>query len=205
MIPPRVVLATWNPGKVAELARLVRGWGAVETLSLAAFPGVRCPEERETTYAENARAKAETVAAATGLPALADDSGLEVEALGGAPGIRSARWAPTDGERIAKLLAALAGTPAAGRRARFRCAVALAWPAGATEIAEGQCTGVIAEERAGAAGFGYDPIFVSDDLGRTFATASAEEKDRVSHRARAVRALGAHLGGATLRRAVPAC
>jgi XTP/dITP diphosphohydrolase len=205
MIPPRLVLATSNPGKVAELALLLREWGDVDAVSLATFPGVRCPEERETTYVENARAKAEAVAAATALPALADDSGLEVEALGGAPGIRSARWAPTDAARIAKLLAALAGTPAAGRRARFRCAVALAWPAGPTEIAEGECTGVIAEETAGAAGFGYDPIFVSDDLGRTFAAASAEEKDRVSHRARAVRALGARLGVATLRRAAPAC
>jgi XTP/dITP diphosphohydrolase len=205
MIPPRVVLATSNPGKVAELALLLREWGPIDAVSLAAFPGVRCPEERETTYLDNARAKAEAVAAATGLPALGDDSGLEVDALGGAPGIRSARWAATDAERIAKLLGALAEVPAAGRRARFVCALALAWPSGRTEVVEGMCGGTIAVAADGPGGFGYDPVFVSDDLGRTFAAASADEKHRVSHRARAVRALGARLGAPSLRAASAPC
>jgi XTP/dITP diphosphohydrolase len=192
MTPVRLVLATSNPGKVRELTALVAEWGAVEVRSLADFPGVGCPEETGGTYAANAVAKAAAVAGATGLPALADDSGLEVEALGGDPGLRSARWAPTDRERIARLLSALGGTP--GRGARFRCAVALAWPDGRVETAEGECEGSIATEPSGVSGFGYDPIFVATALRRTFAAASTEEKQRVSHRARAMRALGARLG-----------
>jgi len=107
--------------------------------------------------------------------------------------VRSARWAPTDAARIAKLLGALEGV--ADRSARFVCAVALAWPDGRVDVAEGRCGGHVATAPSGAGGFGYDPAFVSDELGRTFAQASAAEKDRVSHRARAVRALGARLVG----------
>ena len=114
-----------------------------------------------------------------------------MDALAGAPGLRSARWAATDAERIAKLLAALAGV--ADRRARFRCAMVLAWPEGHVEIAEGVCEGRIAEAAMGAGGFGYDPIFVSADLGAAFAVVSAEDKARVSHRARAAAALGRRL------------
>jgi XTP/dITP diphosphohydrolase len=206
MIPPRLVLATGNPGKVDELAALVGEWGAVEILSLADFPGVTGPEETGTSYAENAALKARAVARATGLPALADDSGLEVEALGGAPGIRSARYAgraASDAERVAHLLAAMADVSPAARRARFRCVVALAWPDGRAVSAEGACDGRIATVPSGAGGFGYDPVFVADDLGMTFAAAAPADKARLSHRARAVRALGARL--AALRPAGGAC
>jgi XTP/dITP diphosphohydrolase len=195
MIPPRVVVASANAGKVSELRMLVAEWGDVEALSLVDFPGVRCPEERETSYAENAVTKAQAVATATGLPAVADDSGLEVHGLGGAPGIRSARWASTDADRIDKLLAALRDLPEASRRAAFRCVVALAWPDGRVETAEGSCSGRIAFARTGSAGFGYDPVFVSDELGTTFAATAGHDKHRVSHRGRAMRALGARLGG----------
>jgi XTP/dITP diphosphohydrolase len=192
MIPPRLVLATRNPGKVAELAALVTASAQVAVLTLDAFPGAPEVEEEGASYAENAVRKAQAVAAATGLPALADDSGLEVDALKGAPGIRSARFAgpgADDGDRIGALLAALVGVAADARRARFRCAVALAWPDGRVETAEGECRGRIAADSVGEGGFGYDPIFVADELGRTFASASVQEKQRVSHRARALRAL----------------
>jgi len=192
MIPRRLVLATANPGKTAELAELLREWGTIDVLDLACFPGLSCPEERGTTYAENAVAKASAVAAATGLPALADDSGLEVDALDGAPGVYSARYAGP-GERVAKLLAQVAHVPAHRRSARFRCVVAIAWPGAGVETAEGECQGRLAIAPSGSGGFGYDPVFVSDDLGRTFGDATAAQKQRVSHRARAVRALGERL------------
>ena len=195
MIPPRLVLATANPGKVRELRALVTEWGPIDALSLADFPSVRLPEEVGATYAENARAKATVVAQATGLPALADDSGLEVDALGGAPGVRSARYGPSDATRIEKLLAALGARGADDRRARFRCAVAVVWPDGRVETGEGECAGTIAMAASGEGhGFGYDPIFIADELGRTFAAACAHEKGSVSHRARAMRALGSRLG-----------
>lgn len=196
MIPDRLVLATANPGKIAELRALVEEWGSVETQGLDRLGGVELPPEGEASYAENAVAKARAVALASGLPALGDDSGLEVDALGGAPGVLSARLAATDAERIATLLARLAN--ASDRRARFRCVVALAWPDGGVETAEGICAGLIVETPVGRGGFGYDPIFLADELGHTFAEATAAEKARVSHRARAVRALGRRLasGGA---------
>ena len=193
MIPPRLVLATANRGKLEELRALVAEWGPAEVRSLADFPGVTCPEETGGSYLENALAKARTVAAATALPALADDSGLEAEGLGGAPGVRSARYAPTDAARVACLLAELAGVPRAARRACFRCVVALAWPGGAAVTAEGTCRGRIATAPSGGGGFGYDPVFVADGLGCSFAAAAPADKQRVSHRARAVRALGARL------------
>jgi len=200
--PGRIVLATGNPGKVAELRALVGEWGAVEVRSLADVGAVELPEETGETYLENAVAKARAVAAATGLPALADDSGLEVVALGGAPGVRSSRWAATDAARIATLLDALAG--AADRRARFVCVVAMAWPDGRVETAEGRCEGRIAPAAAGQGGFGYDPVFISDELRATFAEAPAAAKARVSHRAAAVRALGARLRAAGSERCVDA-
>lgn len=193
MTPDRLVLATANPGKVRELAALVAEWGKVEVRSLADHPGVALPEETGATYRENAALKARAVAAATGCAALADDSGLEVDALGGAPGVRSARYGSSDGERVARLLAALAGHPPAARTARFRCAVVLAWPDGREVEAEATCEGTVAEAPAGEGGFGYDPVFRSSELGCTFAEAAAGAKARVSHRARAMRALGARL------------
>lgn len=193
LVPARLVLATGNPGKVRELRRLVGEWGPVEVRSLADFPGVVVPEETGTSYEANAALKARGIAVATGLPALADDSGLEVAGLDGAPGVRSARLAVDDASRTAAVLVALRDLPEPARAARFVCVMLLAWPDGATEAAEGECRGRIADAPAGAAGFGYDPIFVADELGRTFAEATPEEKERVSHRARAVRALGARL------------
>jgi XTP/dITP diphosphohydrolase len=208
MIPPRLVLATTNPGKLEELRALVAEWGPVEVESLTAFPGVAPGEETGASYAENAVAKARAVAAATGLPALGDDSGLEVDTLGGAPGVRSARWAGEaagDAGRVARLLAALVGVPDHARGARFRCVVALAWPDGRVETAAGECRGRIAAASAGTRGFGYDPVFVADDLGRTFAEASAAEKRAVDFRARAMRALGARLRALALRGAGGPC
>jgi XTP/dITP diphosphohydrolase len=202
MIPRRLVLATANPGKVAELRALLEEWGPVEVRSLADFPGVTLPEETAESYAANATAKARAAAAATGVPALADDSGIEVDRLDGAPGVHSARFAPDDGARIARLLAALEGVPEGGRGARFRCVVALAWPDGPVETAEGVCEGRIATAPEGRGGFGYDPVFVSSELGATTAAVSAAAKARVSHRARALRALLARL---TLRAPAGPC
>jgi XTP/dITP diphosphohydrolase len=198
MIPPRLVLATANPGKVGELEALVREWGRVEVLPLSAFPGVSPGPEDGETYAENAIAKARAVSAATGLPALGDDSGLEVDALGGAPGVQSRRWAGAsadDRARNDRILTALARTPDAPRTARFRCVVALAWPDGRVETGEGSVSGTIARRAEGTGGFGYDPIFFADELRTTVAAASLEAKQRMSHRARAMRALGARLAG----------
>jgi XTP/dITP diphosphohydrolase len=198
MIPARVVLATRNRGKLAELGALVRAQAPVEVISLDAFPDVPEVEERGASYVENAIAKARAAASASGLPALADDSGLEVDALDGGPGIRSARYAgpgADDGDRISVLLGALAGIPADARGARFRCVLALVWPDGRVVTGEGECPGRIALAPEGSGGFGYDPIFVPDALGRTFAAASAGEKLRLSHRTRAMEALFARLRG----------
>jgi len=193
VIPPVLVLATGNRGKVAELSALIAAWGSVDVRSLADHAAVTLPEETGSTYEENATLKARAVAAATGLPALADDSGLEVDALGGAPGVRSARYGSSDGERIARLLSALAGRTGRERRARFRCVVVVAWPDGRVVAAEGACEGEISDQPSGTHGFGYDPVFHSVELGCTFAEAPADAKTRVSHRARAMRALGATL------------
>jgi XTP/dITP diphosphohydrolase len=190
----RLVLATANAGKARELAVLVAEWGPIAVCSLADIAPVVMPEETGATYAENAVVKARAIAAATNLPALADDSGLEVDALGGAPGIRSARWAPSDAARNTKLLAALTTVSDQRRSARYRAAVALAFPAGEIVVAEGSCDGRIALAPRGTHGFGYDPVFVPDDLdGRTCGELSAAEKERVSHRARAMRALATQL------------
>jgi len=191
----RLVLATANPGKVRELRALVAEWGAVEVLSLADVGPLAMPEETGTTYQENALLKARAVCAATGIPALADDSGIEVDALGGGPGVHSARWAPSEAAANAKLLAALRDVPEARRTARYRAVVAVAWPDGATVTAEGTCEGRIAEAPRGTGGFGYDPVFFSFDLGRTCGEAPAADKARISHRARAMRALGQALHG----------
>ncbi len=191
MIPSHVVLATANAGKLLELGRLVREWGGVKVVSLADCPAVTLPPEGNLSYEENAVAKARAVASATGLPALGDDSGLEVEALGWGPGIHSARYAADDRARIARVLRELGGVSSS--TARFRCVVALAWPDGRTECAEGVIVGRIAAEPAGAAGFGYDPVFVPDGLDHTFGEAEPVKKAQLSHRARAMHALGARL------------
>ena len=189
----RLVLATANPGKVRELCGLVAEWGPIAVLSLADVPPLVMPEETGETYLQNAVLKARAVCAATGLPALADDSGIEVDALGGRPGVRSARYAESEAACNAKLLAELAGVPPERRGARYRAVVALALADGRVPTGEGTCEGRIAEAPRGTGGFGYDPLFVSAELGRIVAEVSAEEKARISHRARAMRALGRSL------------
>jgi XTP/dITP diphosphohydrolase len=186
----RVVLATRNEGKAVELERQLRG--IARTIeSLRAYPDVTLPPEGDRSYAENALAKARAAAAALGIPAIGDDSGLEVDALAGAPGIRSARYAGEDADDArnnALLLRNLEGIPPERRTARFRCALALAG-AGAEVVVDGTCAGRILEAERGGRGFGYDPLFVPDGEARSFGELSHAEKDRVSHRARAAAAL----------------
>jgi XTP/dITP diphosphohydrolase len=181
------VIASANPGKLREFRELLAG---VDLELGSADPGV--PEDG-ATYEENAARKAEAVAAATGLPALGDDSGLEVAALDGFPGMRSARLAPTQAEREALLLARLTGVPRPWR-ARFVCAVALAVPGGPTRTFTGVREGEVVERRRGGAGFGYDPVFLVPEAGRTFAEMAPEEKHRWSHRGAAVRAMLTAMG-----------
>ena len=181
----RLLLATRNAHKLAEIRAMLPG---VDLVGTDAFPGVPDPAETGATFEENARIKAEAWRDATGLPALADDSGLEVEALGGAPGVLSARYAGTHGDTAAnnaKLLRALEGVPAERRGARFVCALALALPGGATRTLRGECRGRIVEAGRGAGGFGYDPLFVPEGEALTFGELPVETKARLSHRARA--------------------
>ncbi|TVM15538.1 non-canonical purine NTP pyrophosphatase [Oceanidesulfovibrio indonesiensis] len=195
----KLVLATRNAGKIAELTRLLEPHG-VEVLGLDRFPEIgEIPEEGET-FAENALTKALTVARATGLIAVADDSGLAVDALGGAPGVYSARYAQPedvpggdsmsqDERNNAKLLAALQDVPPQERTARFVCCMAAAAPNEETLVAERFWKGRIAEAPAGDNGFGYDPLFHVPDAGCTSAQLAPEEKNRRSHRGQALEAL----------------
>lgn len=188
---PRVVIGTANRHKILEIRRLV-GDLPIAWLDLNDFPPGPEVEEPGATFEENARLKAEAYSRRTGLPALADDSGLEVDALGGRPGVLSARWAgPAQdaGRNIDKLLADLAEVPEARRTARFVCVVALAEAGRTIAEARGTCEGVILRARRGAGGFGYDPIFLVPAVGRTFAELAPEKKDLMSHRARALQAL----------------
>jgi XTP/dITP diphosphohydrolase len=175
----KLVLATGNAGKLGEYRELLAGTG----LELVAHDTE--VDEVGETYAANARLKAEAALAASGLPALGDDSGVEVDALGGFPGIRSARLGPTQEERTAALLARLEGRPRPWT-ARFVCTVALARPGGEVQFFEGECRGEIVPEWRGKAGFGYDPIFLVPGTGKTFGEMSPGEKRKYSHRARAV-------------------
>jgi len=189
----RLVLATRNPHKVEELHRILAAADLeMELLGAADLPGVPDVAETGVTFAENALLKAHAVAAATGLPAVADDSGLCVDVLGGMPGVFSARWAGRhgdDGANLRLLLAQLADVPDDRRTAHFACAAALALPGGAERVVEGRLHGVVVREPRGAGGFGYDPIFVPDGEGRTAAELPPAEKDAISHRGRAFRAL----------------
>jgi XTP/dITP diphosphohydrolase len=178
----RLVIATGNTGKLREYRELLADTG----FELVAFDsGV---DEVGETYAENARLKAETATTRSGLPALGDDSGVEVEALGGFPGIRSARLGSNQEVRTAELLGRLEGRPRPWN-ARFACVIALAAPGQPTQFFEGECRGEIVPEWRGEAGFGYDPIFLVPGTGKTFGEMPPEEKRQYSHRARAVRAL----------------
>ena len=187
------MVATANPGKLREVRALLEG------LNVEVFPAppeaLAGIEETETTFAENALIKAHAVAERTGHIALADDSGLEVDALDGAPGVLSSRFAPTDEERNRKLLNLLKNVPDERRTARFRCAVAVVTPDGASEIHEGTCEGLIACAPRGSNGFGYDPLFLVPHLGRTFAEISSEEKNALSHRGKALRSAKEALQG----------
>jgi XTP/dITP diphosphohydrolase len=179
---PRLVIASGNAGKLREYRDLLAGAG----VELVAFDTE--VDEVGQTYADNARLKAEAALSRSGLPALGDDSGLEVEALGGFPGIRSARLGPTQQERTAELLRRLQGVPRPWN-ARFVCLIALAAPGGETQLFEGECRGEVVPEWRGEAGFGYDPIFLVPGTGKTFGEMPPEEKRKYSHRAAAARAL----------------
>ena len=179
---PRLVIASGNAGKIREYRDLLAGAG----VELVAYDSE--VDEGGETYAENARLKAEAASTRSGLPALGDDSGLEVEALGGFPGIRSARLGPTQSERTDELLRRLHGTPRPWQ-ARFVCVIALAVPGVETRTFEGECRGEVVPEWRGEAGFGYDPIFLVPGTGKTFGEMPPEEKRKYSHRAAAARAL----------------
>ena len=181
-----IVLATRNAGKVKEFQQLLKDF-PVEIKNLNDFGPIPEVEEDGATFDDNAYKKAAFTARVLGLPAIADDSGLVVETLGGAPGVMSARYAgenATDQENIKKLLAAMVGKN--DRRAAFECVISIAVPSGPALTYEGRCEGEIATAPKGSSGFGYDPVFYFPELGRTFAELSSEEKNRVSHRGKAL-------------------
>jgi XTP/dITP diphosphohydrolase len=197
-LPERLAIASANPHKLREIRRICADW-PVEWITSqdhgGPWPEV---EEPHDTYRENALEKARAVAAELGVPAVADDSGIEVDALGGAPGPRSARYAgeeADDEENLETLLRAVRNVPATERTARYRCIAAIAWPDGREVWAEGVCEGTIDLLPRGSGGFGYDPAFVPEGRERTMAELSDEEKDRISHRGRAFRALRERLTG----------
>jgi XTP/dITP diphosphohydrolase len=190
---PRLVIASHNPGKLREIGELLAPWG----IEVAGAADLGLPEPAETgdSFRENAELKARAAAAGSGLPALADDSGLAVDALAGAPGIHSARWAGPEKDfaramaRVERELAAAGATTPERRAARFVCALALAWPDGHVECFEGRVDGRIAERPRGDRGFGYDPIFIPEGERLTFGETEPAEKHRISHRADAFRQL----------------
>ncbi|MEN8140341.1 MAG: XTP/dITP diphosphatase [Thermodesulfobacteriota bacterium] len=181
-----MVLATSNQGKLAEFKELLKDFD-VDLRSLADFGPLPQPVEDGATFDDNAYKKASFIAKILGLPAIADDSGLTVAALDGAPGVISARYAgegATDEENIDKLLTEMAGQK--NRKAAFECVISIAVPSGPALTYEGRCEGEITKARQGEGGFGYDPIFYSPELGKSFAQASMAEKNGVSHRGRAL-------------------
>jgi XTP/dITP diphosphohydrolase len=185
----RVVLATRNPGKIEELRRILSG---IEVVGLAAYPGAPEVAETEVTFAGNALLKARAIAAHSGQAAVADDSGLCVDALNGMPGVFSARWAGRHGDdqaNLTLLLGQLADVPAALRGAHFACAAAVALPDGQERVALGRIDGRVIDTPRGTGGFGYDPLFVPDGESRTLAEMPPADKDAISHRGRAFRAL----------------
>jgi len=184
----KLVLGTNNPGKIREFQVLFQGlpWRLVTPEEAGVFMRV---EETGSSYEENARTKALAYARASRLTALADDSGLEVDALGGLPGINSARFAgkTTDKERVEHLLSLMKDVPEGKRSARFVCVIAIATPDGTVETVRGECHGTIAFEPRGEHGFGYDPVFYFPELGKTLAELPLDVKNRVSHRGKAAR------------------
>jgi len=184
---PKLLLATYNPGKIREYRFLLEGLG-YQITTLSEKGTVKAIEESGSSYEQNARLKALTYAKSSQLTALADDSGLEVDALDGEPGIKSARFAgesATDADKVNLLLARLKDVPREKRTARFKCVIAIASPDGHVEFCYGECHGMIASEAKGENGFGYDPIFFFPEMGKTMAELPFEIKNQVSHRARA--------------------
>lgn len=185
----RLVVASHNPGKIREINDLIRPYGL--TAISAGELGISEPEETETTFAGNARLKALHSAKASGLPALSDDSGLEVEALGGAPGVYSARWAGPSKDfnyamqRVEQALQEKFARAPDTRRANFTAALCLAWPDGETEVFEGKVFGHLVWPPRGDKGFGYDPMFLADGEELTFGEMEPDAKHAISHRARA--------------------
>jgi XTP/dITP diphosphohydrolase len=185
----KILIATTNSAKVAEYLRLLAGI-PLELTTPVLENVIHHPEETGSTFEENALLKARFYSRTTGLVALADDSGLEVDALGGSPGVRSARFGggdATDQDRSRLVLMELEGVPQAQRSARFRCVIALVWPNGRQETFDGTSEGYIASRPSGDAGFGYDPIFYYPELGKTFGEVDPDVKDRHSHRGKAAR------------------
>jgi XTP/dITP diphosphohydrolase len=194
--PDAIAIASRNEGKLREIAAICSDW-PVHWVTVRDHPE-DWPDIEETgsTYRENALLKARAVAEFTGEPALADDSGIEVDALGGGPGPRSARYAGVDASEernLSALLSAIKGVPTSGRTARYRCIAALVLPDGTARSAEGVCEGTLTAKPRGSGGFGYDPIFVPAGWDATMAELPAAEKDRISHRGRAFRAMRALL------------
>ncbi|HUV94031.1 MAG TPA: XTP/dITP diphosphatase [Anaerolineae bacterium] len=186
----KLLIATRNRGKKREYAKLLEGL-EMQLITLDDLGVTKTIKEDGASYTENALLKARGYAAATGLVTLADDSGLEVDALDGAPGVLTARYAgqgATDEQRYSLLLKQLKDVPHEHRTARFRCVIALAWPDGRVEITEGICEGRITREPRGEHGFGYDPVFYVPEYGCTMAELPPEIKNRISHRARAAAA-----------------
>jgi XTP/dITP diphosphohydrolase len=191
----RVVLATRNAGKVAELRRILAAYD-IELVGLDAFPEIGDVAETGATFAENALIKARAVCEQSGLPAVADDSGLTVDALRGMPGVLSARWAGRHGDDAANLalvLAQITDVPDERRGAAFVCAAAVVAPGGVELVVEERIVGHLLREPRGSGGFGYDPIFLPDDETLTTAEMAPERKDAISHRGKAFRALAPRL------------
>ena len=190
--PERLAIASRNAHKLREIRAVCADWPVAWLTAQdheGEWPDVEEPHE---SYLANALEKARAAAASLGVPAVADDSGIEVDALGGAPGPRSARYAgetATDEQNLRELIRALAGVPSGGRTARYRCVAALAWPGGEEIHAEGICEGTLISKPRGGGGFGYDPIFEPAGWDMTMAELAPEEKHRISHRGRAFRAL----------------
>ncbi|MDH4269366.1 MAG: RdgB/HAM1 family non-canonical purine NTP pyrophosphatase [Dehalococcoidia bacterium] len=184
---PKLLLATSNPGKIREYRLLLDGLG-YEMTTLAEEGITKVVTESRNSYEQNARLKAVAYAKLSGLLTLADDSGLEVDALKGDPGIKSARFAgkaATDAHRVSFLLARLDNVPSERRTARFKCVIAIATPEGQCQTCCGECLGIIALEAKGRNGFGYDPVFFLPEKGKTMAELPSKTKNQISHRARA--------------------
>lgn len=200
-VPQKILIATKNQGKVKEISDLV-GDLPIEFVSLTEFPNALDVLEDGETFEDNALKKARTLAEATGLTTLADDSGLCVDSLGGRPGVLSARYAgesASDEEKCARILEEMREVPDSERTARFVCVLALVDPRGGQNIFRGVCDGQIIRELRGTRGFGYDPIFLYEEQGLTFAEMDMQSKNRVSHRGRALREFAEFLRQRSLR------